>query len=166
MTRFWRLLLLMVFIILADQFSKGAIQNSFRLGEVMPLIPNFFDFTYAQNPGAAWSFGATASKEFRVVMFLILPVIAVGIFIYMLIKSLKGPFYMSLVYALIISGAIGNLIDRFAMGYVVDFISVHWYDKHFPVFNIADTAISIAFILIVIDSLFLSKGKQEETSNS
>lgn len=165
MNRLWRLLLLMVFIILADQFTKGAIQTSFRYGETLPIIENFFDITHVHNTGAAWSFGANAGKTFRVIMFLILPVIAVGIFAVVLIKSLKGPFYMSLVYALIIAGAIGNLIDRFSLGYVVDFIDVHWYEHHFPIFNIADISISIAFILIVIDSLFLAK-KREEKSKS
>lgn len=166
MTRFWRLLLMMVFIILVDQFSKGAIQSTFRLGESYNLIPNFFDITYAQNTGAAWSFGANASKIFKVIFFLILPVIAVFAFIYALIKSLKDTLYMSLVYSLIIAGAIGNLIDRFTMGYVVDFIHVHWYDHHFPVFNVADASISLAFILIIVDALFLNKKNEDIIENN
>ena len=79
-----------------------------------------------------------------------------------MVKTLKGPFYVSLAYALIIAGAIGNLIDRFSLGYVVDFLMFYWKkeENHFPAFNVADSCITVAGFLLVIDFLIQLKKKK------
>jgi signal peptidase II len=95
-------------------------------------------------------------------MFLALPVIFCGWIFFMLIKTLKGPFYLSLAYALILAGATGNLIDRFSLGYVVDFLLFYWKDEahHFPAFNVADSCITVAAGLLIIDFFVQLKAKK------
>lgn len=174
MTRFWTLCLLMATLIIVDQLSKGAIQSSLYYGQSIPVIDGFFSIAYVKNTGAAFGFGAGAHDYFRIIMFLILPVIFCGWIFYMLIKTLKGPFYLSLAYALILAGAVGNLIDRFSLGYVVDFLLFYWKDEanHFPAFNVADSCITVAAGLLIIDFFVQMKAKkkaneaQADASNS
>lgn len=166
MARFWMLCLLMAFLIIADQLSKGAIQTSFYYGESLPVIKGFFSLAYVKNTGAAFGFGAGAHEWFRIGMFLVLPVIFCFYIFYMIIKTLKGPFYICLAYALILAGAVGNLIDRFSLGYVVDFLLFYWKDEHnhFPAFNIADSCITVAAGLLIID--FFQELKKKKAADA
>lgn len=165
MARFWSLCLLMSFLIILDQLTKGAIQSSFAYGETKVIIDGFFSLAYVKNTGAAFGFGADGNDIFRKIMFLALPVVFCGWIFYMLVKTLKGPFYMSLAYALILAGATGNLIDRFSMGYVVDFLMFYWKNEanHFPAFNVADSAITVAGFLLVYDFFVQLKLKKVKT---
>lgn len=168
MARFWALSLLMAALIIIDQLSKGAIQESLYFGQTIPVINGFFSIAYVKNTGAAFGFGAENSELFRIIFFKILPIFFCGWIFWLLIKSLKGPAYLSLAYALIIAGAVGNLIDRFLMGYVVDFLMFYWKDEanHFPAFNIADSCITIAAGLLIIDFFIQHKAKKEKTDVS
>lgn len=165
MARFWALSLMMSALIIIDQLTKGAIQQSFAYGETKPIIDGFFSLAHVHNTGAAFGFGADGGLIFRQIFFLALPVVFCGWIFYMLVKTLKGPYYMSLAYALILAGAIGNLIDRFTLGYVVDFLMFYWKDesRHFPAFNVADSCITIAGFLLVIDFFIQLKKKKEST---
>lgn len=162
MARFWALSLLMATLIIIDQLSKGAIQDSLYYGQTIPVIKGFFSIAYVKNTGAAFGFGANGALWFRQIFFLALPVIFCGWIFVNLVKTLKGPFYVSLAYALIISGAIGNLMDRFLLGYVVDFLMFYWKDEsnHFPAFNIADSCITVAAALLIIDSFVQLKERK------
>lgn len=170
MARFWTLSLLMAFFIIADQLAKGTIQSTFYLGQSIPVIQGFFSLAYVQNTGAAFGMGAGSAEWFRWIFFLGLPVIFCGWVFISLVKSLKGPFYVSLAYALIIAGAIGNLIDRFSLGYVVDFLLFYWKDEthHFPAFNIADSCITVAAGLLIIEFFqqWIAKRKATHASDS
>lgn len=171
MARFWTLSLLMAFLIIADQLTKGAIQSSLYYGQTIPVIKGFFSIAYVKNTGAAFGFGANGPDWFRQVFFLGLPVLFCGWIFWLLIKTLKGPFFISLAYALIIAGAIGNLIDRFSLGYVVDFLMFYWKDEanHFPAFNVADSCITVAAGLLIIDfflQLKAKKGTENHASDS
>lgn len=168
MARFWSLSLLMSALIIIDQLTKGAIQQSFVYGETKPVIDGFFSLAYVKNTGAAFGFGADGHVLFRQILFLALPVVFCAWIFYMMVKTLKGPFYMSLAYALILSGATGNLIDRFTLGYVVDFLMFYWKDEanHFPAFNVADSCITIAGFLLVFDFLVQLKHKKEKSDAS
>lgn len=161
MNRFWGLSLLISALIIGDQISKGAVQSSFYLGESIPVIKGFFNFTYVQNTGAAFGMGAGVGEIWRRIFFLALPVIVVLWIIVMLFKSLKGPYHLSLAYALIVAGAVGNLIDRFSLGYVVDFFDFYIGNSHFPAFNIADSAITVAGFLLGYDFLLSLKKPSE-----
>jgi len=153
MARFWGLSLMISFLIIADQLSKGAIQTNLFYGQSIPVIEGFFSIAYVKNTGAAFGFLADGALILRQILFLFLPVVFCFWIFYAMIKSLKGPYYLSLAYALILAGAIGNLIDRFSLGYVVDFLLFYWKDErnHFPAFNVADSCISVAAFLLMID---------------
>lgn len=171
MARFWTLSLLMATLIIVDQLSKGAIQSSLFYGQTIPVIKGFFSIAYVKNTGAAFGFGQDGPEWFRQIFFLGLPVIFCGWIFVMLVKTLKGPFYISLAYALIIAGAVGNLIDRFSLGYVVDFLMFYWKDEnnHFPAFNVADSCITVAAGLLIIDFFQQLKAKKAagtDASNS
>lgn len=168
MARFWSLCLIIAFLIIADQLSKGAIQTSLYYGQTIPVIEGFFSIAYVKNTGAAFGFGANGPEWFRQIFFLGLPVIFCGWIFYLLIKTLKGPFYVSLAYALILAGATGNLIDRFSLGYVVDFIMFYWKDEsnHFPAFNVADSCITVAAVLLIIDFLVQLKAKKAHDASN
>lgn len=171
MARFWTLSLLMATLIIVDQLSKGAIQSSLFYGQTIPVIKGFFSIAYVKNSGAAFGFGQDGPEWFRQIFFLALPVIFCGWIFVMLVKTLKGPFYISLAYALIIAGAVGNLIDRFSLGYVVDFLMFYWKDEsnHFPAFNVADSCITVAAGLLIIDffqQLKAKKAVDTDASNS
>jgi signal peptidase II len=153
MKRFWALSVMSAFLIIIDQLTKGAVQSSFTLGESIPVIDGFLNLTYVRNPGAAFGFLAYASDNIRKFMFLLIPTIFSFGVLYMLIKTIKGPAYMSLAYALILSGAIGNLIDRYSLRYVVDFFDFYIGDSHFPAFNVADSCITVAAFLLVYDMI-------------
>jgi signal peptidase II len=162
MARFWALSLMMATLIIVDQLSKGAIQSSLYYGQTIPMIKGFFSIAYVKNTGAAFGFGQDGPNWFRQVFFLGLPVIFCGWIFFLLVKTLKGPFFISLAYALIIAGAVGNLIDRFSLGYVVDFLMFYWKDEnnHFPAFNVADSCITIAAGLLIIDFFLQMKAKK------
>ncbi len=168
MSRFWSLCLLISALIIADQLSKGAIESNLYYGQTIPVIKGFFSIAYVKNMGAAFGFGATGPLWFRQIFFLGLPVIFCSWIFYLLIKTLKGPFYVSLAYALIIAGAVGNLIDRFNLGYVVDFLMFYWKNEenHFPAFNLADSCITIAAGLLIIDFFVQLKAKKAQANAS
>lgn len=158
-------LLFVVFVIIVDQVSKIYVFENFRLGESVPVIDGFFNLTYVQNKGAAFGFGGTFNNWIRYTLFLFVPVIACFWLLYALVKSIKGPAIMSWAYALILGGAVGNLIDRFRLDFVVDFFDFYIGTSHFATFNVADAAISLAAGLIILD-YFLNHKKNENASGT
>ncbi|HXH32035.1 MAG TPA: signal peptidase II [Bacteriovoracaceae bacterium] len=162
MARFWTLCLLIATLIIVDQLTKGAIQTSLSYGESIPVVKGFFSIAYVKNSGAAFGFMADGPLWFRQIFFLALPVIFCGYILYLMTTTLKGYFFVSLAYALILAGAVGNLIDRFSLGYVVDFLLFYWGDEanHFPAFNVADSCISVAAGLLIIDFFKQLKDKK------
>ena len=153
-------------IIISDQITKGLVQQKFFLGESIPVIPNFFHLTYVRNSGAAFGMLAFAPDYIRTPLFFALPVLACFWLIYLIWSTRHTNFLHCLSYSLIFAGAVGNLIDRFSMNYVVDFFDFFWGTHHFAAFNIADSAISIAATLLIVDLLFLSKKKEESAAST
>lgn len=156
----------MVGIVLLDQLTKAAVQQNFQLGESIEIIKGFFSFTYVQNTGAAFGLGADAHDTVRALLFLAIPVLACLFLMYMIIKALKEPLIISLAYSLIFAGAVGNLIDRFVLKFVVDFLDFYIGNSHFPAFNIADSSITIGASLLVIDALLATKNKLNASSST
>ena len=148
--------LLAIPLIVIDQLSKNYISTHMMLYESIPIIPNWFDITYTQNPGAAFSMFATFSPAFRSVLLPMLSVAAIVVLLVMLAETRKITM-MSIAFALILAGASGNLIDRAIRGRVIDFIRVHYYSASYPIFNVADSAISIGVALILLATLFAPK---------
>lgn len=144
-------------VVIFDQYTKYLVDSQFYLGESIKVIDGLLNFTYARNTGAAFSFGGDFHNGLRYLLFLALPVVACGWLLVLLVKSFKGPAMLSWAYALILGGAIGNLIDRFRLDYVVDFIDFYQGNAHFATFNIADMAISVAAGLLILDYLINRK---------
>lgn len=139
-------------IIVLDQITKYLIVERFRLGETLPIISNFFNLTYVQNKGAAFGILSQADPSFRVPFFVIIPFIALGSIAYVFRKLPGRDVKLAVALSLIISGALGNLIDRMRLGYVVDFLDFHWkWTYHFPSFNVADSAICLGVGLVMLD---------------
>jgi signal peptidase II len=136
--------------VLLDQSSKLAIDASMQLYESIPVSP-FFNLTYVHNPGAAFSFLSEAGGWQRWFFSGLALTISIGITIW-LAKLQKHETLLAAALSLILGGAIGNLIDRVAYGYVIDFIDVYYGNSHFPAFNIADAAINLGVFLLLAES--------------
>lgn len=137
-------------VILLDQVVKVTITKLFREGEMRP-VTSFFDITFLYNKGAAFSFLATESGWQRYA-FIGLGVAAALAIIFMLKRNANKPLFCWAM-ALILGGAIGNVIDRMVYGKVVDFLLFHWQSWSFPAFNVADSAITLGAILFILDEL-------------
>lgn len=143
-------LLIAAVVILADQFTKILILGAFRLGDVHP-ITSFFDLVRAHNFGAAFSFLHGASGWQR--WFFLGLGLAAATFIVWLLRRHGHQKLFAWALTLILGGALGNVIDRAIHGYVVDFLQVHAGGWYFPAFNVADSAITIGAILLILDEL-------------
>ena len=141
-------------VLALDQLSKVYISSHLALHDDIVLIPNLLDITYTLNPGAAFSLFVNMPAWFRNVFLLILAAIAIVVIVALMLRNPRFNL-TSASLALILAGAIGNLIDRIWHGEVIDFILMHYYQHDYPVFNVADSAITIGVVLILIASFQL-----------
>ena len=137
-------------IVILDQITKAMILAAFQLGDAH-RVTAFFDVVRAHNRGAAFSFLNDASGWQR--WFFIVLGIAAAVFIVWLLARHGGQRLFGWALALILGGAVGNVIDRVLHGYVVDFLQVHWGGAYFPSFNVADSAITVGAVLLILDEL-------------
>lgn len=144
--------------VVLDQASKLAIDASMQLYQSIELIP-YFNLTYVRNTGAAFSFLSEAGGWQRW-FFAILAFIISIVLVVWLAKLKKHEILMAASLSLILGGAIGNLIDRVLYGYVIDFLDVYYQSWHWPAFNVADSAITLGVILMLLESVGV--GKTEE----
>ena len=133
-------------IVIGDQVTKIIVDHTLSLGASYAIVDNFFYFTYAHNTGAAW--GMLAGK---ISLFLIVSIIAAVGIIYYFIKSESYQKLTRFGLVLVFGGLIGNLIDRLAFGYVRDFIDFIIFGYNFPIFNVADMAITIGMALVILE---------------
>ena len=148
-------------IVVLDQITKALVKARLPAHESVTVIPGFFDLTHVRNTGAA--FGMLDNVDFAykpVVMVLValVALAAVAAYAMSLPPTQRAARYG---LALILGGAIGNLIDRATMGYVVDFVDVYWQGFHFWAFNVADSAITVGVALMLLDALGV--GRVSET---
>lgn len=143
-------LLISGLVVLVDQLSKYWVQGHFSLGESRE-ITGFFNLVLVYNTGAAFSFLA-AEAGWQRLLFTGIAVVASVVIIFML-RRYPDNRVLSLALALILGGAIGNLVDRLLLGHVVDFLDFHLGGYHWPAFNGADSAITLGAVLLVWDSL-------------
>ena len=137
-------------IVLADQLTKVLVVGFYQLGD-SAAFSSFFNLVRAHNSGAAFSFLAGASGWQRW-FFSVLGLVAAVVIVWLL-KAHAGQKLFAFALALILGGAVGNVIDRMLYGYVVDFLDFHWRNWHFPAFNVADSAITIGAICLILDEL-------------
>lgn len=157
------------FLISIDQLIKVYVHTQFRLGESMTIIPNFLNLTYVRNFGAAFGFLSQTHPGFRETFFLILPPLAVVI-IFLILKSLDDKEVgQAIALSAVCGGALGNYLDRLQYRYVIDFIDIHFYNSYsWPAFNIADMAIVIGVLFLLLQLLLESireKRLKEKKSN-
>ena len=138
-------------IVVIDQFTKVLILGSFQYGESLP-ITGYFNLVRVHNLGAAFSFLSNAGGWQRW-FFTGLGIVA-ALFMVWMLRSHAGQRLFSSAISLILGGAVGNVIDRLVHGQVVDFLLVHWQESwFFPAFNVADSAITVGAVLLILDEL-------------
>ena len=150
---FVKWIIIAILIIIADQASKWWVIHS-TLSEQPQTLTSFLRLVYAKNTGAAFSFLADKGEWARWLL------TATSIIVSIILTAWlwkQPPFPETLAIALVLGGAIGNLIDRWQAGYVVDFIDVHWNDYHWPAFNIADSAITLGAIILIGNTFIFSR---------
>ncbi|GHG02503.1 signal peptidase II [Thalassotalea marina] len=141
-----------------DQVSKHWVAGSMELYQSIEVF-SFFNITYAHNPGAAFSFLADQGGWQRW-FFTGVAIIASVVFLVWLKRTPKENYMLGAALACMLSGALGNLIDRLLFGYVIDFLDFHWQGNAWPTFNIADSIIFIGAALMIIDSFQQEKAKK------
>ena len=140
-------------IILLDQVSKLLILHFLPLFSAMEIIPGFFNLVHVRNTGAAFSILAGVNSVWRQSLFVGLTIVVVGILLFAYGKLRPEDRWTRIAYALITGGALGNLVDRLRLGEVVDFLDCYVGAYHWPAFNLADSAISVGALMLVISVL-------------
>lgn len=144
-------------VIVLDQLTKFHIIQNMRLHESIPIVPNLFSLTYIRNPGAAFGFLAGSSNAFRMVFFGLTSIFALVLLCTILYRMPERDRLGRFSVAAILGGAIGNLIDRLRYGEVIDFLDVYIDSYHWPAFNVADSAITVGVIFLIIHFAFEKK---------
>jgi len=149
---------LIVVIVALDQWSKWAIKTSFNLYQSKPVIQDLLHFTYVTNDGMAFGLSFPGGRH----VLLIMTILLTGFIIGFLWKEKNGHPLIKYGLALILSGAIGNLIDRLLYGKVVDFLDLMIGNFHWYIFNIADSSVTIGMILFIIHSIYIEQKKTND----
>lgn len=142
--------LLAALLIIIDQITKWNIVQNFELYQEKVIVPGFFSLFYIQNEGAAWGI-----FQGKMVFFYFVTLIVVGYLVYMFQQEKNKTKLVGISFALILSGAIGNFIDRLLNGYVVDMFRLDFIN--FPIFNVADVCLTVGVVLMLIHVLFFEK---------
>ncbi|MBS3954937.1 MAG: signal peptidase II [Methylomicrobium sp.] len=142
-----------------DQLSKWAVKASMQLYESIDILP-FFKLTYVHNTGAAFSFLSEAGGWQRW-FFAGMAFVVSGVIVVWIMRLKENETLLAIALSLVLGGAIGNLIDRLAYGYVIDFLDVYYQTWHWPAFNIADSAITVGVMLMLAESFGFGKPKSE-----
>lgn len=157
----WRWLPVSLAVIGLDQLVKAWVVAHIPLYGTVPILP-VLNLTLTYNRGAAFSFLADASGWQKWLFAGLALAVALGIVLWLKRLDAKRNALLCLGLALILGGALGNLIDRLRIGHVVDFVSAHWHGAYFPAFNVADSAITVGAVLLLFDALRESRGAKQE----
>ena len=149
-----RWFLLILIVVMLDQFSKGWVVENLYLYERIKILP-FFDITLLNNTGAAFSFFAFESGNQRLPLILISFFVSVFLIVLLIKDEESSNFSQNISIALIAGGAIGNLIDRIIEGYVVDFFLFYYQSFYFPAFNVADSSITVGMVIFLLDNFMI-----------
>lgn len=143
-----------VLLILLDQVTKEWVRRAIPLHESIPVIDGFLNWVHVRNSGAAFGFMNAVDFPYKSVVVSLVAVIAlVAIASYARQLGAETPLARTAL-TLVLAGAVGNLIDRLTAGFVVDFVDVYWREYHFWAFNVADSAITVGAILMVVELIF------------
>jgi signal peptidase II len=157
-----RLLWLSALVVALDQISKFAVLANFREYEVLTIWP-VFNLTLVYNTGAAFSFLSDAGGWQR--WFFVIVAVVISLVMVVWLRRLRPNERLTgYGLALVIGGAVGNLIDRLWLGKVVDFLQWHWHEWYWPAFNVADTAITLGVALLLIEGLYAATAHEDRSS--
>jgi signal peptidase II len=163
MKRYVIVFLTVLAIIGLDQLTKYMVCESLPLHHQREVVKNFFHIVHVRNPGIAFGLLTQEGAKYRIPMLILVSAVAIFIICYFLYQIKDGSWLQNACFSLLLGGAIGNLIDRFRIGEVIDFLDVHWYSEfHWPAFNVADSAITIGIVLLGLDTLLSMKKKKSE----
>lgn len=149
-------------IVLLDQLTKVWIMATLRVHEGFSVVDGLFNIVHVRNPGAAFGFLAGAPPVFRSIFFIAVTAVALLVIAQYLRKARVEERSLIVALALIVGGAVGNLVDRVRFGEVVDFLDVYVGEHHWPAFNVADSAISVGAVLLALILLGWRKGGAKE----
>ena len=153
----WLLLISMV-VVLIDRLSKIAVAKHITMGSGKVIIPKVFRITHVLNTGAAFSMFAESASPLAVrIGLIVFSVVAALAVLFMLVRYGKYWSVASVGFALVLGGAVGNLYDRAVLHYVLDFLEVHIGTYHWPDFNVADSAISVGAVLLLVEMIWPSE---------
>jgi signal peptidase II len=153
-SKYFRLFIIAGAVIVIDQISKLVVFELMPLYESLIVIPGFFNITHVHNPGGAFGFLAEQSAALRYFVFLFISSVAVVLIIYFYHKTPDNYLLLSCGFALILGGAVGNMIDRIRLGVVIDFLDFYVGNLHWPAFNVADSSITIGMVIFIYHLLF------------
>jgi len=144
-------LCLVLAVLVSDRLTKLWIQNHFNLNDSATVIDGFFNITYVRNTGVAFGIFSSISSPVKSVLLSVFTAFAAIVVIVYSVRSPVRNRLLQVALALILGGALGNLYDRLAYGYVVDFLEFYVRSYHWPSFNVADSAISVGVVLLAIE---------------
>ncbi|MFH1114237.1 MAG: signal peptidase II [Pseudomonadota bacterium] len=149
--------LIVLAIGVSDQVSKYLVASSVPLNSGVQVIPGYLDVVHVRNKGAAFGIFSQSTWSVRSTLFLVVHFIALAV-IFRLLASTRDPDpYLLGGYSLFFGGAVGNLIDRLRFGEVIDFLDVHIGNAHWPAFNVADSALCVGAVLLILHFLFAGR---------
>lgn len=150
--------LISALVIGLDQYTKHLVVTSMPLYGRIELIPGVLDLIHIRNPGIAFGLLKQFGSQYKLAAMLLVSAVALVLLAVLVTQVKKNQKLQLLCLSLILGGAVGNLIDRFRLGEVVDFIDAHWRNLyHWPAFNVADSAITVGIVLMLLDELVLKK---------
>ena len=160
-SRYLSIIVIPIIVLLLDQLSKSIIDTHMELYESREIVRHFFHITYIRNPGAAFGFLANESHPAIRYFFMAATLLAIGVILLMYQKNEAQGSLLRVSLSLILGGALGNFIDRLRFGEVIDFLDVHWYQYHWPAFNVADTCITLGVIGLLWASVQESRSRKK-----
>lgn len=159
-----RLIIIPAVILVADQISKYYVMKGMSPYQSIPVVDGLFNLTFVMNPGAAFGFLSGSSEQFRVPFFLTVSIIAIAVVILFYLKAARDDLLLQIGLALILGGALGNLIDRVRFHEVVDFLDFYFKGYHWPAFNVADSAITVGVAFLILETLLSGRKRQGEVA--
>ena len=159
--KYWVLLVFCIGILLLDQWTKSMVVQKLPLYQRVEVIQWFFSLTHVRNTGGAFGIFGGEKGGVGSILFVVVSLIAIGAIVFLYVKIKEYEKTLALSFSLILSGAVGNLIDRLRYGEVVDFLDFHLFTYHWPAFNVADSAICIGIGLMALELL---KGDRKKST--
>jgi signal peptidase II len=162
--KYWVLLIVCFWILFVDQWTKHAVQQRLVLYQKVEVIQGFFNLVHVRNTGGAFGVFGGERGGLGSWLFVMVSIIAIGSILFLFLRLKEDERILPLSLSLVLSGAIGNLIDRLRYGEVVDFLDFYLFSYHWPAFNIADSAICLGIGLMALKILILDRHKLKSIS--